>query len=545
MDNQLPLILVGATALWLVWKIVFTNNERNKLPPGPFKYPLIGNALEMFKGKSFEQLMASYWEEHGPLVHLSILGRDILFINDLQIAQELTEKRGSIYSDRPPFIMFKREFLILQTPNRAKCPFNGSSWMVLGLSDVIVCAVSFISFCTSIEFLFNSGPQFRKHRRMMNAVLSEKAVDSFRDMQAKSALLFVRLLVSDSAKDLQMHIKRFAASTMMKVAYDHDVESLEDPIVKTSLEVLTATLELGTVSATLVDNIPALARLPTWAPFAGFKRRALALRSKVEMSQEKPYEMVKQRMMSGENPDCFVSKNVEECGGPDVVSSDDEREIQGAAAALYTGAEETTLAVIHSFFLAMLHNPDVYRGVQEEIDRVIGFDRLPVPEDRAKLPYLEATIRELYRWTSPAAINAPHRVREDDIYNGYLIPKDTDFLILIDSGLLRQCPEPEAFIPQRFIDGTKLGKVPADPKDVIFGFGRRRCPGWHFADRSVWVAVSYVATLFDILPEAGPSGQKALPPIEFAMSNTRHPKPFNCSVIPRANRAKLLKDLVD
>ena len=45
----------------------------------------------------------------------------------------------------------------------------------------------------------------------------------------------------------------------------------------------------------------------------------------------------------------------------------------------------------------MLHYPDVYRKAQEEVDRVIGNERLPDHTDRHSLPYLEAIVMELYR----------------------------------------------------------------------------------------------------------------------------------------------------
>ena len=45
----------------------------------------------------------------------------------------------------------------------------------------------------------------------------------------------------------------------------------------------------------------------------------------------------------------------------------------------------------------MLHYPDVYRKAREEIDRVIGNERLPDFADRHSLPYLEALVVELYR----------------------------------------------------------------------------------------------------------------------------------------------------
>ena len=48
----------------------------------------------------------------------------------------------------------------------------------------------------------------------------------------------------------------------------------------------------------------------------------------------------------------------------------------------------------------MMHYPDVYRKAQEEIDRVIGRERLPDLTDRGSLPYLEALVMELYRYVA-------------------------------------------------------------------------------------------------------------------------------------------------
>lgn len=45
----------------------------------------------------------------------------------------------------------------------------------------------------------------------------------------------------------------------------------------------------------------------------------------------------------------------------------------------------------------MVQNPDVQRKAQEEIDRVVGNDRLPDISDRPNLPYIEAIMRENIR----------------------------------------------------------------------------------------------------------------------------------------------------
>lgn len=50
-----------------------------------------------------------------------------------------------------------------------------------------------------------------------------------------------------------------------------------------------------------------------------------------------------------------------------------------------------------TFVLAMVLHPEVYRKAQEEIDRVVGPERLPDFEDREQLPYLECLLKEVYR----------------------------------------------------------------------------------------------------------------------------------------------------
>lgn len=42
--------------------------------------------------------------------------------------------------------------------------------------------------------------------------------------------------------------------------------------------------------------------------------------------------------------------------------------------------------------------PDIQSKAQEEIDRVVGNDRLPVLADRDSLPYVGALQSEMYRW---------------------------------------------------------------------------------------------------------------------------------------------------
>ena len=64
---------------------------------------------------------------------------------------------------------------------------------------------------------------------------------------------------------------------------------------------------------------------------------------------------------------------------------------------------------MQAFFLAMAMYPNVQRKAQEELDRVVGKDRLPDFQDQDSLPYINALIMELLRWHPIAPLGVPHR----------------------------------------------------------------------------------------------------------------------------------------
>lgn len=53
---------------------------------------------------------------------------------------------------------------------------------------------------------------------------------------------------------------------------------------------------------------------------------------------------------------------------------------------------------METFYLAMTLYPAVFRRAQEEIDRIIGDDRLPSFADCGSLPYITAICKEVLRW---------------------------------------------------------------------------------------------------------------------------------------------------
>jgi cytochrome P450 len=50
------------------------------------------------------------------------------------------------------------------------------------------------------------------------------------------------------------------------------------------------------------------------------------------------------------------------------------------------------------FFLAMTLYPDIMKKAQAELDAVVGPYRLPTFADGENLPYLDAVLKEVFRW---------------------------------------------------------------------------------------------------------------------------------------------------
>jgi hypothetical protein len=76
----------------------------------------------------------------------------------------------------------------------------------------------------------------------------------------------------------------------------------------------------------------------------------------------------------------------------------DEELVKDLAGTVYLAGSDTTVSAVASFFLAAVVYPEFQRRAHEELDRVVGRERLPEFADKTELPYMEAVMRECFRW---------------------------------------------------------------------------------------------------------------------------------------------------
>jgi cytochrome P450 len=271
--------------------------------------------------------------------------------------------------------------------------------------------------------------------------------------------------------------------------------------------------------------------LPSWFPGASFKRVAFDLGQKLSRIDTIPFNWTKQQIHSGSYTHSFVSEQLLPEDGS-TVSAQQEEITKWCSQGIYVGGVDTTASSLTSFILAMVLYPEVQKLAQAEIDTLVGQDRFPTFKDRDNLPYIGALIQELLRWAPVAPQGLPHHAMREDVYKGYRIPKGATVIanILAISRDKEMYPDPSEFRPERF-----LGPSPQmDPRKFIFGFGRRACPGLHFAQASLFLNISCILAAFTIAKPLDERGEEITPIAEFEnVSVVRHPKPFKCRFIPR------------
>jgi len=238
----------------------------------------------------------------------------------------------------------------------------------------------------------------------------------------------------------------------------------------------------------------------------------------------------------GTHKPSFSSKHLETCKDP-------EREelIKTSARAIWAGGSDTTVSANRTFVLMALLHPDIQKKAQAELDTVVGDGRLPELADREKLPYLSALHLECLRYhnVTPAGI-MPHSTTEDDVYEGYVIPKGTTVI----HNIWAMCHDPDtyadphSFNPDRFM--ASKDKVPErDPRNIVFGFGRRVCPGLRLADYSTFMFSATILALYEIMP----AKNEPLPHVDdysYTPGAVSHPPAFTCTLKPRSLQAEAL-----
>ncbi|KAI0267101.1 cytochrome P450 [Gloeopeniophorella convolvens] len=345
------------------------------------------------------------------MVYVEVAGQPLVILNDISIANEMLDKKSSIYSERPASRMGE---LARFADTLGLHPYN---------------------------------QRFEQMRRF-----AHKAIGTRTELERYVGLF-------------ESHIRKFSKAlsqdkTKMEETLRHSVLEENDTFVLLADQFMNHLDELGKPGVYLVDIIPSLKHIPAWFPGAGFKRTAVNMREVNVNMIETPFQWTKKQMHR-------VSRNRLSY----LTIWKERRPLKENTA---SSGSDTGVSLLRSFFLAMTLFPEVQSKAQDEIDRIIGSDRLPTLADHDSFPYVSPLVSELLRWACITPTAAPHRTVVDDTHRGYFIPKNS--IVIANVGHMMHdpslYPNPDQFSPERFLD---VDGKPAEqePRLGVFGFGRR------------------------------------------------------------------------
>ncbi|KAF8545990.1 cytochrome P450 [Imleria badia] len=482
--------LLAVVTVDIIRRILRNRIERKgyPLPPGPFPFPLLGSALSL-NAKEPWLTFVEWRAKYGDIMYIRLLDTDVIVLSSISDALALLEKRSRLYSDRP--------FIATAVPYGHDVNFA----------------------------LARYGEHWRLCRRIFQQTFRADAALNFRPMQLRRARQLIVNLTDDPDK-YPSHFATFATAIALSAAYDYDPSPRDDPIVSIIDDYLKASLPgLAPGKMVLLKALPFLLHIPDWLPGSWIKREAEEAYAWRNKMVETPYRHVQECIESKDhlNPS-MVSDHIARMENFDSsYRSKYETALQQASVTAFIGSAESTTSILLMFTLAMIENPHVWKRAQAEIDALVGTDRLPEFDDRVSLPYLDAIIREVFRWGIIVPLGAPHAVTLDDVYKGYYIPKGATIFVNVwaISRDKARYPDGDKFIPERFLNAAGI-LIDDDPSDFIFGFGRRRCPGRYAADASIWSAIATMLATLDFNLAKDADGNNIMFKATFATTMTMY-----------------------
>ncbi len=432
------------------------NLTLKKRLPGPFAWPLVGNAMQL--GQMPHITFSKLAKKYGNVYQIRLGSSDIVVLNGESAIRKALLQHSTEFAGRPNFVSFQS-----------------------------------VSGGTSMTFTSYSK-QWRMHRKIAQSTIrafssanseTKKSFEKHIAAEAEELIeTFLRLSSNNQYFNPSHELTVAAANIICALCfgkrYGHD--DLEFRTLLGKVNKFGETVGAGS----LVDVMPWLQSFPNPVRrvFQNFKELNndffTFVKGKV-VEHRQSYDPEVTRDMS----DAFIGV----IDHADTETGLTEAHTEGTVSDLIGAGLDTVSTALHWMLLLLVKYPSIQTKLQEQIDKVVGRDRLPSIEDKSNLAYLDAFIYETMRYTSFVPVTIPHSTTSDVTIEGFHIPKDT--VVFINQWSVNHDPQkwqdPHIFNPSRFLDETGALDKDLTNSVMIFSIGKRRCIGDQIAKVEVFL----------------------------------------------------------
>uniref|UniRef100_A0A803M8S6 Cytochrome P450 n=2 Tax=Chenopodium quinoa TaxID=63459 RepID=A0A803M8S6_CHEQI len=464
---------------WAAIHFLFSNvrksresNPRN-LPPGPPTLPIFGNLFSL--GAKLHVSLAELAKSYGPLMTLQLGQVTTVIVSSAAMAKEVLQKNDLHLSNRP----------VIDAVRALDHHHNSIIWMSL-------------------------SPLWRNLRKITNSeVFSAHKLDRSQGLRREKVRDLLNYVRKQSEAGLTVDIGQVAFTTSLNLLSNSFFSmDLGDPKSENACNFRDTTRgimeELG--KPNFADYFPILKKIDP----QGIRRRtSLHFGKLIDFFNI----IIDQRLQGKRLPGSTIQGNdvLDTLLG---ISQEKSEELPLSTIPhllmnLFGAGTDTTSSTLEWAMAELLCNPEKLKKAQAELQETIGKENPVEESDMARLPYLQAIVKETLRLHPAAPLLVPRKADSDVKLCGFTVPKDTQ--VLVNVWAIGRDPElwenPNSFEPERFM-GSEIDVKGRDFELIPFGAGRRICPGLPLAIRMIHLMLGSLIHKFDWRLEGGTLPEK-------------------------------------
>ncbi|CAN7045297.1 hypothetical protein IGI04_008257 [Brassica rapa subsp. trilocularis] len=461
-------VIVISSALWYFWLYAKSKPQSPPLPPGPWGLPIVGNLP--FLKPELHTYFQGLAKKHGPVFKLWFGSKLAIVVTSSEVAREILRTNDVIFANHD------------------------------------VPAVALASSYGGIDIPWSPyGPRLRMLRKLcINRILSnarmEKSVDLRRGETRRTVRYLADLARAGSPVNLGEQIFLMILNVVTQMLWGATVQNEDRELVGAEFSGIVQEMNDLLLVPNLSDFFPVLSRFD----LQGLAKRMGGLAERMDRLFDR---VINQRLGMGKGSEGkgedFLEVLLKIKDENDEKTNLNMNDVKALLMDMVLGGTDTSVHVIEFAMAGILNNPEIMKRAQQELDEVVGKDKIVEESHIPKLPYILAIMKETLRLHSVAPLLNPHRPSQTTVVSGFTIPKDSK--IFINVWAIHRNPDvwenPLEFDPSRFLDqsydfnGNDFNYIP-------FGSGRRICVGMAMGERVVLYNIATLLHSFDwILPQ--------------------------------------------